>query len=74
MAGFGDENRGYTGIFTVSYMLDTVFEKTKECLIILVVDDNDLLNHNLAEVGKPFKRFIKILKLIIDLFNHPSDY
>lgn len=28
MAGFDDRNRSYRGVFTVSYMLKSVFEKT----------------------------------------------
>ena len=42
MAGFHDKKRSYIGVFTVSYMLKRVFEKTAQSKIILVTDHASL--------------------------------
>ena len=63
MAGFNDKKRSYIGVFTVSYMLKKVFEKTQESKIILVTDHSSLTSDDIDILARPFMDFIDILNV-----------
>ena len=62
MAGFNDKNRGYKGVFMVSYMLVESLKNAKESKFILVCEEANINQGQIEDVIKPFVNFIKMFK------------
>ena len=62
MAGFNDNNRGYKGIFMVSYMLVESLKNADQSKFILVCEEANISQSQIEDIIKPFVNFIKMFK------------
>lgn len=62
MAGYNDKNRGFTGVFMVSYMLVESFKYAENAKFILVIEEASTLLSQIEDILKPFRNFIQMFK------------
>lgn len=60
MAGFNDRNRGFTGVFMVSYMLMKSFAYAEEAKFILVIEEANITISSIQDILKPFTNFVQM--------------